>query len=196
MKLDINYYHSVSKNPKKVLIFVGGDGDDKNTFTQTIKHLAEKLPDYNFCTFSHTTPLKKSSYLSQTVKDLESVCNCLLAPKSTKNISIFCTSMGAFSVSHLLTNPQYQKNIDQVIFCDPADYYLASGKLIKRGQDNPKLFPRLNTKMVKVFYSNLPKKNRAKYIEDKKIPHGIKRDGNIEKNQRNLARLILQCLKS
>jgi len=63
----------------------------------------------------------------------------------------------------------------------------------KRGQDNPKLFPRLNTKMVKKFYQNLPKKNQGKYIEDHQIPHGIKRDGDLKKNQLNLSNLILKC---
>ena len=132
-----------------------------------------------------------------------------------------------------------------MIFCDPADYYLNSEKLVKkgtwsgsekyqpkvktvssllkkvkgkskvhvvhfmlrnhgpngyeekdfkkRGQDNPKLFPRLNTQMVKKFYQNLPKKNQGKYIEDHQIPHGINRDGDKEKNQLNLSKLILKC---
>lgn len=226
MNLAINYYKSVSKNTKKVLVFVGGSGDNKDSFVKTIDHLAHQLPDYNFCTFSVTKPKFKTKILHQTVSDLESVLNCLLAPQKSRKISIFCTSMGAYSTAHLLTNLKYKSSLDQAIFCDPADYYLDQKKvktwsgseeyspqkktassLLKKINSKVQVhvihftlkknsFPRLNTKMVIKFYRNVPKKNRGLYLENKHIPHAINRDGDILKNHLRLSKLILKSLIS
>jgi hypothetical protein len=64
----------------------------------------------------------------------------------------------------------------------------------KRHIDNPKCFARLNNSMVKSFYKNTPKKNKGKYIEDTKLPHAFIRDGNIERNFKRLASLIMKLL--
>jgi hypothetical protein len=64
----------------------------------------------------------------------------------------------------------------------------------KRHIDNPKCFARLNNSMVKSFYKNTPRKNKGKYIEDTKLPHAFIRDGNIERNVKRLASLIMKLL--
>jgi hypothetical protein len=61
---------------------------------------------------------------------------------------------------------------------------------IKRGGDNPTGFPRLNTNMVKSFHVDTPDVNRGKYLEIPDIPHGFVRDGNINKNIENVAKII------
>jgi hypothetical protein len=63
----------------------------------------------------------------------------------------------------------------------------------ERGSDHKKGFPRLNTRMVKTFYSNLPETNRGKYLELPGIPHAFMRDGNIEKNIVKVAEQIIAC---
>lgn len=63
-----------------------------------------------------------------------------------------------------------------------------------RGKDHESMYPRLNTNMVKSFYENTPEKNRGEYREVKDTPHGIFRDGDIEKNIENIGKLIMEIL--
>lgn len=51
-----------------------------------------------------------------------------------------------------------------------------------RSHDNPDGFPRLNTEMVKTFYTRTPQKNRGKYLEINNLPHAIFRDGDVNHN--------------
>ena len=112
MKLDINYYRSISKKPGKVLIFVAGDGDDKNAFLKAINHLAEKLPDYNFSSFTYTYVVAKNKkQLHFSTKDLEIVVDYLTNKLKVKEINLFCTSKGAYGTSYLIVNPKYKKLI-------------------------------------------------------------------------------------
>lgn len=62
----------------------------------------------------------------------------------------------------------------------------------ERGDDNPHMFPRLNTNMVQSFYLNAPEKNRGQYIENNSLPHAFTRDGDIPKNWKILSELIQQ----
>lgn len=57
----------------------------------------------------------------------------------------------------------------------------------KRNQDHENGYPRLNTEMVKVFFTNTPKHNQAKYLEMNYLPHAIFRDGDIEYNLKTIA---------
>lgn len=52
----------------------------------------------------------------------------------------------------------------------------------KRSEDNPSGYPRLNTQMIKNFYSKIPVSNKGEYIEVSNVPHAILRDGNIPQN--------------
>ena len=63
-----------------------------------------------------------------------------------------------------------------------------------RGKDNPKLFARLNNKMVESFYSHIPQKNKGEYVEDRQLPHAFVRDGDIRKNEKRVADLIYKLL--
>ena len=54
--------------------------------------------------------------------------------------------------------------------------------------------PRLNTKMVKSFYENTPRRNRGVYKEVSGIPHGIFRDGDVEANTEKVAELLKEVI--
>ncbi len=56
-----------------------------------------------------------------------------------------------------------------------------------RSLDNPQGFPRLNTEMVKTFYTHTPPKNRGEYLEINNLPHAIFRDGNVTHNLQTIA---------
>jgi pimeloyl-ACP methyl ester carboxylesterase len=73
--------------------------------------------------------------------------------------------------------------------------YLAK-KYRDRGEGHQHGFPRLNTKMVKTFYTNLPPKNRGQYLEFDGIPHGFIRDGKITQNLKKTTQIIDNLLKS
>jgi len=105
MKLDVNYYRAINKESKKVLVFVGGDGDDKNSFLKAINHLAEKLPNYNFCSFTYTYVVAKNKkQLHCSATDLQLVIDYLINNLRVKEINLFCTSKGAYGTSYLLVN--------------------------------------------------------------------------------------------
>ena len=64
----------------------------------------------------------------------------------------------------------------------------------KRGEDTPGEYPRLNTEMVKKFYSNLPDHNKGKYVEVNHLPHGFVRDGDIGDNLKKVAQVTADLL--
>ncbi len=63
-----------------------------------------------------------------------------------------------------------------------------------RGKDEPSAYPRLNTKMVKKFYDNVPSRNQGEYVEMGDVPHGFMRDGNIQRNNVKVAEMIEMLL--
>ena len=73
--------------------------------------------------------------------------------------------------------------------------YGRAGYSDNRIKDDPGLYPRLNQTMVRNFFNKIPKKNKGKYIEVNNIPHAFIRDGNVLENEKNVADLILKCLK-
>ena len=67
-------------------------------------------------------------------------------------------------------------------------------KYFDRGKDMPSALPRLCENMVKTFYKNLPAKNKGKYVELGKVPHGFIQYGNILANQNIIVDLIIDLL--
>jgi hypothetical protein len=63
-----------------------------------------------------------------------------------------------------------------------------------RGIDCCNGCPRLNSKMVKSFYDNLPVKNKGKYFVDNTVSHGFVRDGDIENNYLTIAKQVANIL--
>lgn len=64
---------------------------------------------------------------------------------------------------------------------------------LKRGIDNKNGYTRLNNEMVENFYQSAPKRNRGEYKEAK-LPHGLFRDGDVEKNLAKLDELLVDLL--
>lgn len=62
--------------------------------------------------------------------------------------------------------------------------------------DNPQFYPRLNSKMAKSFYENVPVSNRGKYLEIRDIPHAFARDGNLNENVVVLTNFLNSLLNS
>lgn len=73
--------------------------------------------------------------------------------------------------------------------------YLES-EYLDRGKDDAHGYPRLNTQMVKSFYSKLPASNQGKYLEDSLVPHGFVRDGDLQKNLKRVATIAVQLISS
>jgi hypothetical protein len=64
-----------------------------------------------------------------------------------------------------------------------------------RGDDSPGGHPRLNTNMVKKYYSNIPKPNLGEYLEVPNLPHALVRDGNISRNISKTTNTVKKLLK-
>lgn len=73
--------------------------------------------------------------------------------------------------------------------------YLETNKQ-KRGLDNPLGYPRLSTKMIKNYYTSIPKSNQGKYLEVPNLPHAILRDGNISSNIDLVVKIVWKLLCS
>ena len=74
-----------------------------------------------------------------------------------------------------------------------AEGYIDSN-YIDRGVDHLEGTPRLNSEMVKGFYTKAPTKSRGQYLEVGDIPHAILRDGNITQNIENVTGIISKLL--
>lgn len=122
--MQIDYYEAVGGDSDWTLVWVGGTGDTKERSAKIIGRLREKVPKYNICAFTFAEVDSPEKYFPQQVRDLEEVCQQLIDDHRAKNISIFCTSAGAYSTCSLMINPKFEMFLKEVIFCDPADYYL------------------------------------------------------------------------
>lgn len=60
----------------------------------------------------------------------------------------------------------------------------------ERGVDKPDFATRLNIKMSKNIHNQIPEKNRGKFIIDPRLPHAFLRDGNIERNIKDISNYI------
>lgn len=126
--IPINYL-SANKVTNKVIIFVGGDGDDRYKFINIAKKLIAKDLPYNIATFSFRgVETNSRKPLKQQVVDLEEVIDFICHNKDIKTVVLICTSMGAYSSSLVLLNNKYKDIISQVIYLDPADFYISKDK--------------------------------------------------------------------
>lgn len=243
-EIPMNYY-TAAKKTDSVLIFVGGSGDDKDKFNQLIDLLIKENYPHNILTYTYRGLNQDDNRdLGQLVTDLEEVVDFAIDTLGSKNLYLFCTSIGAYPTCFLATNDKYQDKIRIILMFDPADYYLknhnsntsesktswkgfeeynpdgkTASELLKgikskvitdvinltirnygsdgyssgekdRGKDNPQMYARINNKMVKTFFKNIPTMNKGIYIEDNFIPHGFARDGDIQKNFKKVAQHI------
>lgn len=97
-----------------ILILCGGDGDTKETFEIVSTELSEK-DDLNVCTFTYNTEGFKS------VDDLREI---IIELKKSDYVSfdLLGTSMGSICTTMVALEGNF--NIKNVIYLDPADYYI------------------------------------------------------------------------
>jgi len=110
----------------EVLVIVGGDGDTNKTFIRLVEELYEKGFKSDVVTISfrkgkeNITPSLKAQ-----MEDLFEVLN-FLQSKNYSSINILCTSNGAYSTAKVLGSNMFNNVLLNVVFLDPADYYLSS----------------------------------------------------------------------
>ncbi len=229
--MQFDFYPS-KEGSSSCLILVGGTGDTKERYASLAVLLNQALPSISICATTLTEKPSLQETLTLQQEELVEVCHELADKHQVDSIHIYATSMGAYSTCFLLANTEYSNKLRQVIFYDPADYYLdnnseeytwtgfaeyspgravvssllknvsgralvhvvhltlrnygpsgySTGNYVERGRAEASLFPRLNSKMVKTFYTNLPEKNRGEYLEVNDVPHGFIGDGDIPQN--------------
>ena len=120
--LFVNYYKKDGKDDR-VLVFVGGSGDDRNKFENLVALLHERGLSYGIVTFSFRgIETGKEFPTGQQYYDLRELVEYLVSKKHKKKISIVCTSMGAISTTLIAVDKQFNRYLHKIIFLDPADY--------------------------------------------------------------------------
>lgn len=122
---DYRYFGNITSTT--AIIFVGGFGDNLNTFKPLINQL---IPHHNnklFITFSFPQPKTNNSLDLQSEYLLKFVDYVVKKYKVT-NLILICTSDGAFSTTFCITKGVVREKVSKTIFLDPANYYLAQGK--------------------------------------------------------------------
>jgi predicted alpha/beta-fold hydrolase len=130
--MEISICYLGDKYSSKVILIVGGSGDTKDSYGGFVNMLTEILPKYKIITFSFQGQEdEKDLPLQQQVEDLKHVLSTL-HNLAIRSITILGTSMGAFSVTHVLNNEQFSEDIKEVVLLDPADYYLDTLETAKK----------------------------------------------------------------
>jgi pimeloyl-ACP methyl ester carboxylesterase len=124
VKLD---YFGTSRS-RKLLLIVGGSGDTRRTLAPLAVRLARNDAGYDVATFSFRGMETGRSYpLRQQVTDLQEVLE-YLAAHIKKDITILCTSKGAYSTCFALASDKNNAHIAKAIFLDPADYEMTTDR--------------------------------------------------------------------
>lgn len=111
------------------ILIVGGSGDSKDSYEELIDRLTPLIPERAVVTFSFRGVEEKIDMpLAQQIQDLKDVMDTL---KNMQAISIVTTSNGAFSVAHLLTDPERRKAVRSIVLLDPADHYCDTQETVK-----------------------------------------------------------------
>lgn len=130
--LKLNYFPSDDK--ERVLIMVGGDGDTRENLSRIASLIQKDFESLNVITFSYRGVEEKDELgLDQPVTDLREVINYSIGELGFREIIIFATSFGAFPTCHIIVDEDFSESIREVIFFDPADYYLKN-HFEKRGK--------------------------------------------------------------
>lgn len=227
------------RSDSKVLVFVSGDGDQKEEFYPMIK-LFDDL-EHSLACFSFRGRETGAKFTrEQQIQDLTEVLDFLLG-KGYREFVLVPTSMGFISVASVLADERYTENIKNVIMLDPADYpidgsrgtwwgshdFEPSSKLYSEylrdlrgdcridviffglrnfdpenrkrlseemGIDNPKFKTRLSLDMTKNIFNQVPETNKGEFLIDSRIPHAFSRDGDVDRNRRDIVRYVRKLI--
>lgn len=126
--LAVNWY-TPERSTDTALVFVGGSGDPRNKFNAIISRLLRRGYPHHVFTFSFRSEEGTREYpLNQQTDDLKEVVTHLVSQKQVRRLKLIVTSRGAFSTCFILADSEYAKHISEVLFLDPADYYIGMGK--------------------------------------------------------------------
>lgn len=121
MDVPIRFFGNISSST--CILIVGGSGDSKDSYDELVHKLLPLVPHDTIVTFSFRGVEEGLDMpLHQQVQDLKDVM-VELKRHSIDTVRIVATSNGAFSVAHLLIDPEWAKMIRNVILLDPADHY-------------------------------------------------------------------------
>lgn len=118
----------------RVIILVGGSGDDKHSFNLLVERMAVSLPQYRILTLSF------SGVESHNDLPLHTQCDDLatIVDQEMKDprvsLVLIATSQGAYSTVHILCDLKYASRIKRCILVDPADYSIDVRRLISQAR--------------------------------------------------------------
>ncbi len=116
-----------SRNSSSCFVFIGGAGDTKDTFDGLINKLSACFAK-DLLTVSFSAVEEGAVYtLEQQTEDLIITLDYLIETHPYNDLVIVCTSDGAFSTTAVLKDRRFANNVSNVMYLDPADYYLSEG---------------------------------------------------------------------
>lgn len=190
-----------SPKSNKVLIFVGGDGDDKDSFFPIVKEILANTK-INIITFSYSPYTQNIDELpKQPIIDFENVISYVINELHLTKINIFCTSAGAYPTTLVLASNKFSDQIIKVIYFDPANYYYTPQAFPEKShswngneQFNP-IYPTISEELLKlkskcivdVFHLSIRNHDGKDYGE-------VKNRG--EDNPKKFSRLNKEMVKS
>lgn len=107
------------------LLVVGGYGDTVKVFQPLLRVLSETITTHQICSFDLTFD-DDINVLEIQANELKDAVTQLNNNPNIKKISIWCTSMGAYSTTMLITSDDVCTKLQKVIFFDPADYLMSA----------------------------------------------------------------------
>lgn len=129
MDVPIRFFGNTTSS--SCILLVGGSGDSKDSYDELVYKLLPLVPMDTIVTFSFRGVEEGLDMpLYQQIQDLKDVMTELKS-RSIDSVKIVATSNGAFSVAHLLIDPEWAKMIQSVILLDPADHYCATQETLK-----------------------------------------------------------------
>jgi len=120
--IKINYLDGTSKD--KLIIIVGGCGDDKDKLLGVVNYIVKKGANDPIVTFPFRG-FETGNYrpLVDQVSDLKEVVTHFMQINRNLKVTIINTSDGAVSSTHLLSDQELGFCFRKAIYLDPADYY-------------------------------------------------------------------------
>jgi hypothetical protein len=106
------------------MLFVGGSNNDKTDFQPLVDKLYAEIADINYVSFSFIEDTDDERSFEQQIDDLLDVLDVTEKEFSAEEVIIFCTSMGAYPTTKIILDDQYSQLITEVIYFDPADFYI------------------------------------------------------------------------
>ncbi|MBI2357025.1 hypothetical protein HYV12_03190 [Candidatus Dojkabacteria bacterium] len=113
----------LEQNSKDLIIFIGGDGDTKDTYLELGKKISDSLKQDLLLFSFRGRESGKSDTPTQLISDLEELVAYINRTYRYNSISLISTSSGSIPMTYVLANQSLSKHFKQAVYLDPADYY-------------------------------------------------------------------------